>query len=63
MLLAAYLGAHLEGRPPEEALRVAVAAGAASTLTLGAGRFDPREAGRLTPGVLVTSIEQVALEG
>jgi tagatose 6-phosphate kinase len=63
VLLAAYLGAHLEGRPPEEALRAAVAAGAASTLALGAGRFDPREAGRLTPGVLVTSLEQVALEG
>lgn len=63
VLLAAYLGAHLEGRTPEEALRAAVAAGAASTLALGAGRFDPREAGRLTPAVLVTSLEQVALEG
>ena len=31
------------GRPPEEALRDAVAAGAASTLELGAGRFEPRE--------------------
>lgn len=63
VLLAAYLGAYLESRPPEEALRAAVAAGAASTLALGAGRFDPKEAGRVTPGVLVSSLEQVALEG
>ena len=46
----AFLAARLEGAPPEEALRGAVAAGAASTLELGAGRFDPREAGRLLAG-------------
>ena len=43
----------LRGRPAEEALRLAVAAGAASTLELGAGRFDPREAGRLIGAVEV----------
>ena len=44
---AAFLAARVAGRPPEDALRAAVAAGAASTLELGAGRFDPREAHRL----------------
>ena len=41
-------------RRPHElrgALRAAVAAGAASTLEVGAGRFDPRQAGRLQAGV------------
>jgi 1-phosphofructokinase/tagatose 6-phosphate kinase len=61
--VAGYLAAHLEGRPPEEALRIAVATGAASTLELGPGRFDHREAGRLTPGVVVTELQPVALEG
>ena len=36
----------LDGRSPEDALRDAVAAGAASTLELGAGRFEPSEARR-----------------
>ncbi len=48
--------ARLAGRPPEECLRAAVAAGAASTLELGAGRFDPRHAGRLQAGVEVTEL-------
>jgi len=63
VLLAAFLAAHAEGRLYEEALRMAVAAGAASTLEVGPGRFDQREAGRLTPGVLVSELEPVALEG
>jgi len=63
VLLAAFLAAHLEGRPPEEALRLAVAAGSASTLEVGAGRFDPREAARLLPGVEVVELEAVAIEG
>lgn len=63
VLLAAFLAAHLEGRPPEEVLRLAVAAGSASTLEVGAGRFDPREAARLLPGVEVVELEAVAIEG
>jgi 1-phosphofructokinase/tagatose 6-phosphate kinase len=47
VLLARWLAAILEDKPADEALRLAVGAGAASVLTVGAGRFDPREAGRL----------------
>ncbi len=59
VLLAAYLAARHAGRPNEEALRAAVAAGAASTLEVGAGRFDPRQAGRLQAGVELTELEPV----
>ncbi len=41
VLLAAFIAARHVGRPFEEALRAAVAAGAASTLEIGAGQFDP----------------------
>ena len=61
VLLAAFIAARLEERPPEEALRSAVAAGAASTLEVGAGRFEPREASRLLAGVDVTELEAAAL--
>jgi hypothetical protein len=37
-----------------------VAAGAASTLEIGAGRFEPREAGRLVGSVEVAQLEPVA---
>ena len=47
VLLAQWLAAVLEDKPADEALRLAVGAGAASVLTVGAGRFDPREALRL----------------
>ncbi|HEV2593527.1 MAG TPA: 1-phosphofructokinase family hexose kinase [Gaiellaceae bacterium] len=60
VLLAAYLAARHAGRPAEEALRSAVAAGAASTLELGAGRFDPRQAGRLQAGVELVELAPVA---
>jgi fructose-1-phosphate kinase PfkB-like protein len=59
VLLAAFIAARLDGRTDEEALRSAVAAGAASTLELGAGRFEPREAGRLLAGVEVAQLEPV----
>jgi 1-phosphofructokinase family hexose kinase len=58
VLLAGFLAAHAAERPLEEALRSAVAAGAASTLAVGAGLFEPREAGRL-----LSSVEAVELEG
>ncbi len=59
VLLASFLASRLAGKPPDEALRSAVAAGAAATLEVGAGRFDPREAGRLTGGVEVVELEVV----
>jgi 1-phosphofructokinase/tagatose 6-phosphate kinase len=59
VLLAGYLAARHGGRTQAEALRSAVAAGAASTLVAGAGRFDPRHAGRLQAGVTVSELEPV----
>ena len=47
------------GAPADEALRAAVAAGTASTLEVGAGRFDPREATRLAGAVEVSEREPV----
>jgi 1-phosphofructokinase/tagatose 6-phosphate kinase len=60
VLLAGFIAARLDGRSDEEALRFAVAAGAASTLELGAGRVEEREAGRLVGGVEVAQLEPVA---
>ncbi len=62
VLLAAFLAARLEDRPAEEALQQAVAAGTASTLTVGAGRFDPKEMSRLVDSVRVTELEPAAAE-
>jgi 1-phosphofructokinase/tagatose 6-phosphate kinase len=59
VLLAAYLAARHTGRPLADALRSAVAAGAASTLEVGAGRFDPRQAGRLHAGVELSELATV----
>jgi 1-phosphofructokinase/tagatose 6-phosphate kinase len=60
VLLAAFVAARLDGRGDEEALRAAVAAGAASTLELGAGRFEPRDGGRLVSSIEVSQLEPVA---
>jgi 1-phosphofructokinase/tagatose 6-phosphate kinase len=60
VLLAAFLAARLTDRPLEESLRAAVAAGAASTLEVGAGRFAPRDASRLQKDVDVRQLEPVA---
>jgi 1-phosphofructokinase family hexose kinase len=62
VLLAAFLAARVAEQPVEVALRAAVAAGAASTLEVGAGRFDPREAARLHNNVRVDELEPVAAE-
>jgi 1-phosphofructokinase/tagatose 6-phosphate kinase len=59
VLLAGFLAARHSGRSNEEALRAAVAAGAASTLEVGAGRFDPRQAGRLQAGVELQELSPV----
>jgi len=59
VLLAAFIAARHGGRPGEGALRAAVAAGAASTLEVGAGRFDARQAGRLQAGVDISKLQPV----
>jgi fructose-1-phosphate kinase PfkB-like protein len=60
VLLAQFVAAHLAGKTAEDALKLAVAAGAASTLEVGAGLFDPRDAGRMVSGVEVVELAPVA---
>jgi 1-phosphofructokinase/tagatose 6-phosphate kinase len=62
VMLAGFLAARAAGRNAEDAVRTAVAAGAAATLELGAGRFQPREMGRLTGTTHVEELERVAAE-
>jgi len=61
VLLSAYIAAHVAGRTTEDALREAVAAGAASTLEVGAGRFDAKQAAGLQPDVEVGELEHVGV--
>lgn len=58
-LLAQWLSAVLDDAPPEQALRLAAAAGTASVLEVGAGRFDPAEAKRLASAVEVNELQPV----
>ena len=60
VLLAQFIAGRLAGKPAEEALRLAVAAGSASTLEVGAGRFDPREIGRVAASVEVVELASVS---
>ena len=62
VLLAGFLAARYEGRSAEEALRRAVAAGAAAVQEVGAGRFEPRVISRLEEGVRVEHLDRVASE-
>lgn len=62
VLLAGFIAARLADRPLEEALRAAVATGAASILEVGAGRFDPREAARLVAAVRVDELQPVVAD-
>jgi 1-phosphofructokinase family hexose kinase len=62
VLLAAFIASRAGGRGAEDALRAAVAAGAASTLEVGAGRFEPREAGRLAGQTKIEELEPVAAD-
>jgi 1-phosphofructokinase family hexose kinase len=62
VLLAAFLAARAEDRSLDDALRYAVAAGAASTLEVGAGRFDAPQLGRLGQQVRVDELERIAAE-
>lgn len=59
-LLAQWLAARLSGATAGDALRVAVAAGSASVLEVGAGRFDPMEAKRLAAAVEVHELHPVS---
>jgi 1-phosphofructokinase family hexose kinase len=59
VLLAAFLAARVAGRSVEEAIRSGVATGAASVLEAGAGRFEPREAARLSALVTIERLEHV----
>ena len=59
-LLAGLIAARLEGRATEEALAYAVAAGAVSTLQVGAGRFEPRDLARLAAQIQIEELEAVA---
>lgn len=59
-LLAQWVTSVLEGQGTEEALRLAAAAGAASVLEVGAGRFDPAEARRLAAAVEVYELQRVS---
>jgi len=61
VLLAQFIAAQLNGKSAEDALRIAVAAGAASTLEVGAGRFEPRDAGRLLAGVELHELQPLAV--
>jgi 1-phosphofructokinase family hexose kinase len=62
VLLAGFLAARFAERPLEEALRAAVAVASASTLEIGAGRFEAREASRLQGAVQVHELEAAAVE-
>ncbi len=62
VLLAGFLASHVEGRSPEDALRAAVAAGAASAKEIGAGRFDPRTASSLQADVELGELEHVVAD-
>jgi 1-phosphofructokinase/tagatose 6-phosphate kinase len=60
VLLAQWIALVLERRPADEALRLAVAAGAAATAEIGAGRFDPREVARLAAAVEIRELQAVS---
>lgn len=59
-LLAQWLAALLDGVPVDEGLRLAVAAGSASVLEIGAGVFDLAEARRLAGTVEVHELTAVS---
>jgi 1-phosphofructokinase/tagatose 6-phosphate kinase len=62
VLLAGFIAARYEGLPAEDALRRAVAAGAAAVQEVGAGRFEPRDIARLEEGVRVKQLDAVPSE-
>jgi 1-phosphofructokinase family hexose kinase len=56
VLLAQFMAAIVEERSPDDAIRLAVAAGAASVRELGAGRFDTQLAAGLVEAVEVAEL-------
>ena len=59
VLLAQLLAALVEERSPDYAIRLAVAAGAASVRAVGAGRFDPQLAETLAPDIELAELQPV----
>jgi fructose-1-phosphate kinase PfkB-like protein len=59
VLLAQYLAAVGEERSPDYAVRLAVAAGAASVREVGAGRFDPALAATLADDIELAELQPV----
>ena len=57
VVLGAFVASRIvDEQPLEDALRAAAAAGWASKLELGAGRFDPAVAARLAPDVQIIEL-------
>ena len=61
-LLAGFLAARVRSRPIEECLRQAVGCGTANTRSIGAGRFDPKDAARFAALSRVTELTGSAVE-
>jgi 1-phosphofructokinase/tagatose 6-phosphate kinase len=61
-MLAGYLAARVNEQSQEDALRSAVAMGAAATLAVGGGRFDAREVSRLLGDVRVRAVEPIGAD-
>jgi 1-phosphofructokinase family hexose kinase len=59
VLLAQYLAAVGDERAPDDAIRTAVAAGAASVREVGAGRFDPALAAALAADIELSELHPV----
>jgi 1-phosphofructokinase/tagatose 6-phosphate kinase len=59
-MLAGYLAARAAEESAPDAIRAAVATGAAATLALGGGRFEQRDISRLGASVEVTAVEAVS---
>jgi fructose-1-phosphate kinase PfkB-like protein len=59
VLLAQFLAAVSDERTPEDSVRVAVAAGAASVREVGAGRFDPAFAATLASDIELADLHPV----
>jgi 1-phosphofructokinase family hexose kinase len=59
VLLAQFLAGIVEERSPDDAIRLAVAAGAASVRELGAGRFDVQMASAMADAVEVAELQRV----
>jgi fructose-1-phosphate kinase PfkB-like protein len=59
VLLAQFLAALSDERAPDDSIRAAVAAGSASVLEVGAGRFDPAYAATLAAGIELAELHPV----